>query len=119
MVLRTASPSVRTSKWQMLAFPPVGSTSPQSILMVVDFPLPFGPRKPKISPRPISRLRSFTTLRVPYFFVRPCASIAVSFTAGKLRPSFHREVDPADPAHAPSPQTRERRDRRPFGRSPE
>ncbi len=35
---------------KILALPDVGKMSPISILMVVVFPAPFGPTKPKISP---------------------------------------------------------------------
>ncbi len=45
------SDCVFTSKPATVAFPEVGSSSPQRIRMVVDLPAPFGPRKPKISPR--------------------------------------------------------------------
>ena len=41
--------------------PESGVSSPQSIRIVVVLPLPFGPRKPKISPRRTESARSRTT----------------------------------------------------------
>src|SRR5579885_3624014 len=42
------------------AAPAVGRSCPTNILMVVDFPAPLGPRKPKNSPRLTRKLRLFT-----------------------------------------------------------
>ena len=50
MLRRTSSRSLTTSWPATSAEPPVGRTSVQSMLIVVDLPAPFGPRKPKISP---------------------------------------------------------------------
>ncbi len=36
----------------------------------VDFPEPFGPRKPMISPRFTSKLTSFTAVKAPNRFMR-------------------------------------------------
>src|SRR5512142_521866 len=43
-----------------VAVPPLGAMRPVSILIVVVLPAPFGPRKPKISPRFTSKLTAFT-----------------------------------------------------------
>src|SRR5512143_1731578 len=43
--------------------PPEGARMPQSMRMVVDFPAPLGPRKPKISPFFTSRLTLFTAMK--------------------------------------------------------
>jgi hypothetical protein len=43
--------------------------------MVVVFPAPLGPRKPKTSPRRTSSERRSTAVKSPYFFVRSCTSI--------------------------------------------
>jgi hypothetical protein len=51
---------------------------PHNIRMVVDFPAPFGPRKPKISPRSTVKERRSTAVKVPNTLVR--ASTAM--TAG-------------------------------------
>ena len=48
-----------------VAVPSVGSTSVQSILMVVDFPAPLGPRKPKISPGATSNEMPSTAVNDP------------------------------------------------------
>src|SRR5690349_13882912 len=53
-----------------LPAPAVGGKMPQSILMVVDLPAPFGPRKPKISPRLTFRLTLFTAMKSPKRFSR-------------------------------------------------
>ncbi len=45
-----AAVSVRMSSPATHPCPELGLTRPASILMVVVFPAPFGPRKPKISP---------------------------------------------------------------------
>ena len=47
--------SPTTSKPATVADPAVGSASVHSILIVVDLPAPFGPRKPNISPGATSK----------------------------------------------------------------
>ena len=47
----TAIGSWSTSCPQTRAVPDVGVRNPTIIFMVVDFPAPFGPRKPRTSPR--------------------------------------------------------------------
>src|SRR5450755_2709681 len=54
-----------TSKPPTTARPEVGAISPHSTLMVVDFPAPLGPRKPKISPGCTSRFKSATAVKSP------------------------------------------------------
>src|SRR6188508_1305382 len=44
----------------MVAVPPVGASSVQSILIVVVLPAPFGPSSPKISPALMSKLTPLT-----------------------------------------------------------
>src|SRR5688500_9836917 len=44
----------------MVAVPPLGSSSVQSILIVVVLPAPFGPSRPKISPARMSKLTPST-----------------------------------------------------------
>ena len=48
-----------------LATPEVGRISVHRMLIVVDFPAPFGPRKPKISPAPTSRSMPRTASTFP------------------------------------------------------
>ena len=50
MLRRTASRSVAESWPATIAVPAVAFASVQRILIVVDLPAPFGPRKPKVSP---------------------------------------------------------------------
>ena len=50
MIFLMSSDWVAMLKPPTMPSPEVGRRMPQSIRMVVDFPAPFGPRKPKISP---------------------------------------------------------------------
>ena len=43
--------------------------------MVVDFPAPFGPRKPRISPSGTPKVRSSTAIRSRYRLLSPVTSI--------------------------------------------
>ena len=45
--------------------PELGANSPVSILMVVDFPAPLGPRKPKNCPAATVRSMASTAVRPP------------------------------------------------------
>src|SRR6516164_7282504 len=58
--------------------PAVGASSPVSILMVVDLPAPFGPRKPKNCPASTRRLIASTALNEPNVRVSPSVRIATS-----------------------------------------
>jgi len=49
--------------------PEVGRTNPSAIRIVVDFPAPFWPRKPKMSPRSTCIDNRSTTTRRRYFLV--------------------------------------------------
>src|SRR5262249_53830887 len=55
--------------------PLVGSSRPRIIRIVVDFPAPFGPRKPVTVPGRTVNVRSETAVVVPYRFVRSWISI--------------------------------------------
>ena len=68
---RMSRPSTRTS-------PEVGSDSPARMRMVVVLPAPFGPRKPKISPRRTWSEMPSTAVKSPYFFVRSWIAIMES-----------------------------------------
>ena len=50
----------------MMQLPPVGVRMPVSILMTVDFPAPFGPMKPRISPLSTWNEMSSTALTVSF-----------------------------------------------------
>src|SRR5580693_2896831 len=69
MLRRTVSRSRTTSYPATLAVPEVGSARVHRILMVVDFPAPFGPRKPKVSPAATSKSMPLTASISPYFLV--------------------------------------------------
>ena len=77
---RTWSRSLTTSKPATRAVPAVGFGRVQRILIVVDLPAPFGPRKPNISPgldAQVDALTASTTLSLAlYVLVSPTASIA-------------------------------------------
>src|SRR5207302_3883756 len=57
----------------MVTWPEVGLIKPTSIRIVVVLPAPFGPRKPKISPRWSSNETSSTMVLSPMIFVRVVA----------------------------------------------
>src|SRR5258708_28034984 len=73
---RTDSESVRTSRPSTKAEPLLSGRTPVSILMTVVFPLPLGPRKPKISPFSTRKLTSLTAVKVPKRLTRCSAEIA-------------------------------------------
>src|SRR5713226_1899007 len=73
---RTDSESVATSRPSTRAEPPLSGKSPVSILMTVVFPLPLGPRKPKISPFSTRKLTSFTAVKLPKRRTRCSAEMA-------------------------------------------
>src|SRR6266480_3585668 len=73
---RTPSDAVRTSRPSIQAAPPLSGKSPVSILMTVVFPLPLGPRKPKISPFSTRKLTSFTAVKLPKRRTRCSAAMA-------------------------------------------
>src|SRR5258707_15491362 len=50
MLWRISSDCVATSNPPTVARPEVGASNPHRMRMVVDFPAPLGPRKPKTSP---------------------------------------------------------------------
>jgi hypothetical protein len=52
-----------------------GASSPRISRMVVDFPAPFGPRKPVTMPGRTVKVRPSTASLSPYRLVKPCASI--------------------------------------------
>jgi hypothetical protein len=65
MTLRTPSAFVATFIPDTSAVPDVGGMSVVSMRMRVDFPAPFGPRRPKISPRPTENEISSTAVKSP------------------------------------------------------
>src|SRR5438045_4993693 len=82
---RTDSESVRTSRPSTLASPPLSGKRPVSVLMTVVFPLPLGPRKPKISPFWTRKLTSLTAVKLPKRRTRCSAEMATSpFACGAV-----------------------------------
>src|SRR5438309_6446697 len=75
---RTDSESAPTSTPSTRAEPPLSGKRPVSILMTVVFPLPLGPRKPKISPFSTRKLTSLTAVKLPKRRTRFCAKMAAS-----------------------------------------
>ena len=90
-----------TGSPKSLASPSVAGRSPVSIFIVVDFPQPLEPRKPKISPRPMAKLTRFTAVKEPNRLVRSVAWIAGS-PPGSTRGGISRAWRP--PAAAPGKQ---------------
>src|SRR5580700_8377758 len=81
MLRRTVSRS-RTTSWPAtLAEPEVGSARVHRILMVVDLPAPFGPRKPNVSPAATSKSMPRTASISPYFLVSALTEIALAEVA--------------------------------------
>src|SRR5579871_353426 len=75
---------VMTSRPPTVAEPEVGRSNPQSMRMVVDFPAPLGPRKPKISPRRTSSVTWSTARKSPKRLTRSRVWTALS-GMGNLR----------------------------------
>src|SRR5947207_4926333 len=70
----------------MRASPEVGCTRPRSMPIVVVFPEPLGPRKPKTPPRGTRSVRWSTATTSPYCFVRSVVSMTLPF--GAVTPAF-------------------------------
>src|SRR5262245_34264655 len=84
MLRRTASRSTAESWPATIAVPDVAFASVHKILIVVDFPAPFGPRKPKVSPRLTVKSMPRTASTSPYRLTRPETDITVSGPAPSL-----------------------------------
>src|SRR6266705_2789883 len=89
MLRRTVSRSETTSWPATLAVPEVGSARVHRILMVVDLPAPFGPRKPKVSPVDTSKSMPRTASISPYLLVSALTEIA-GVTLASPPPRPHR-----------------------------
>src|ERR1700751_2389542 len=76
MFRRTVSRSCTTSWPATLADPDVGFARVHRILMVVDLPAPFGPRKPKVSPVDTPKSMPRTASISPYLLVSALTEIA-------------------------------------------
>src|SRR6266568_8471554 len=84
----------------MVTRPAVGRMRPTSIRIVVVFPAPFGPRKPKTSPWRSANEALATMVRSPMTFVRFVATsagdtasigFACLIVAGRKRRSWYRD----------------------------
>src|SRR5579884_457333 len=76
MLRRTSSRSRTTSCPATVAVPAVGFISVHSMLIVVVFPAPLGPRKPNTSPGATSKLTPRTASSSPKRFTSPSTTIA-------------------------------------------
>src|SRR5215470_17033634 len=101
------APSVRMSRPTTEPLPAVGRTSPVSILIVVVFPAPFGPRKPNTSPRRTLNVTASTAVKAAYCRVRPETSTAAVVLSGNMvaggeidEDILERRVERAHGAHA-------------------
>ncbi|OQC26274.1 MAG: hypothetical protein BWX70_02358 [Verrucomicrobia bacterium ADurb.Bin070] len=65
-----ATGSVAISWPQIVAVPAVGGMNPVIIRIVVDFPAPFGPRKPRTSPFSTEKETPLTAWNEPKSFLR-------------------------------------------------
>ena len=86
--------------------PEVGARSPVSILMVVDFPAPLGPRKPKNCPGATRRFTSLTATKSPKRRVRFAVESPEpwwSRGSGQLRIFLHRASNLAYRSSSPKP----------------
>ena len=63
---------------QMAAVPDVGGMKPVIIRIVVDFPAPFGPRKPSTSPFSTAKEMPLTASKLPKRFFR-LSTLSMSF----------------------------------------
>src|ERR1700722_15295213 len=82
----TSSGCLLTSKPPTTARPDVGAISPHNTRIVVDFPAPLGPRKPKISPACTSRFKSATAVKSPKRLTRFSMWTASPGLLGTMRP---------------------------------
>jgi hypothetical protein len=89
---RTASRSLVTSYPATAALPEVGVARVHRILIVVDLPAPFGPRKPNVSPGLTSKSMPRTASISPYLLVSPLTRTA-GWPTGDAPPG--RLVSPA------------------------
>src|SRR6185503_19418945 len=92
----TSSGCRLTSKPPTTARPEVGAISPHSTRIVVDFPAPLGPKKPKISPGRTSRFRSATAVKSPKRLVSFSIWTAGPLVSGSMRhflPAHQRDED--------------------------
>src|ERR1022692_4456824 len=91
MLRRTAAGSRATSGPATSARPPVGTIMVERMRKSVDFPPPFGPSKPKISPALTSKLTFESARRDPY----RCGDnwlFKVSDNGVGIEPAYHQQV---------------------------
>ena len=73
----------------MAAEPDVGGIKPVIILIVVDFPAPFGPRNPRTSPSATEKDIPFTAWKPPKSFFRHFTSSIPVVLSEKWRILYH------------------------------
>src|SRR3954468_10996689 len=89
----TSRGSAARSRPSTRAVPAEGASRPVSILIVVDFPAPFGPRKPKNEPRATRRSMPPTAVKSPNRRTSPVVSTA----AGTVSPPMFSTMCPSPP----------------------
>src|SRR5260370_36774651 len=87
----TASGSLTTFRPHTTASPEVGASNPVSILTVVDFPAPLGPRKAQIVPMATSRVRWSTAVKPPKRRVRSRQELINQYTLSWTRGALQSE----------------------------
>src|SRR5688572_1736922 len=108
----------RTGRSRTFTVPEEGASSPAIMLRMVDFPAPFGPRRP-VTPAPIPSDRSETATTSPYHLATPSSVITGcspgtspgSALSSRSRPAasvttlvpgeHHRQTDGDDRGHHP------------------
>src|SRR5271165_491788 len=79
-----AEPSRTGSRPRIFSSPLVGGDTQPIIRIVEDLPAPFGPRKPKASPRYRSKSIPSTAVKLPNVLVRPRARTSTSLLDTRL-----------------------------------
>src|ERR1039457_6237342 len=106
-LISSSSPGSLKPRISML--PPSAGISPVSMRMVVDFPAPLGPRKPKNDPRGTSRSTPSTAALRPYDFrrsrTRMAGDIFLVYGAGAGAVGGHRRQDKRSDDGLLSPQS--------------
>src|SRR6202042_3775389 len=82
---RITGPSATGSRPKIVSSPAVGGETQPIMRIVEDLPAPFGPRKPKASPRRSSKSTPSTAVKLPNRLVRPRARMRAVVTGTHAR----------------------------------
>src|SRR5438034_6168110 len=91
-----------TSTSSNMIRPPVGARSPATQLKKVDFPAPFGPIRPTISPDATSRSAPYNATKLPKARVTCCALRSMSLGRRFQRARMRSCLKPAPEIDQPS-----------------